>query len=97
MISHDTIILPGRHYTRISGCRQPHDPSSVPWGCAMIPGGPLMDGIGKHSRTYRRALVDTLRRGGQLKSDRVAAAMLAVPRELFVPGVPLADVYRPSD
>ncbi len=56
-----------------------------------------MDGIGNDSRAARRALVDTLRRDGQLRSARVAAAMLAVPRELFVPGVPLEEVYRPSD
>jgi len=32
-----------------------------------------------------------------LRSARVAAAMEAVPREVFVPGVPLEEVYRPSD
>jgi protein-L-isoaspartate(D-aspartate) O-methyltransferase len=49
------------------------------------------------SRVVRRALIDKLLRNGQLRSARVAAAMQAVPRELFVPGVPLDDVYRPSD
>jgi protein-L-isoaspartate(D-aspartate) O-methyltransferase len=49
------------------------------------------------SRDYRQALVQTLRREGNLSSPRVAAALLAVPREVFVPGVPLEDVYRPSE
>ena len=49
------------------------------------------------SRAFRRALVGTLRAAGLLRSARVAAAMEAVPREVFVPGVPLAEVYRPSD
>src|SRR4030088_2913895 len=60
-------------------------------------GGPHMDGIGNDSRVLRRALVETLRGDGHLRSARVAAAIEAVPRELFVPGVPLDDVYRPSD
>ena len=56
-----------------------------------------MDGIGNDSRAYRRALVHTLRGDGHLRSARVAAAIEAVPRELFVPGVPLDEVYRPRD
>jgi protein-L-isoaspartate(D-aspartate) O-methyltransferase len=56
-----------------------------------------MDGIGNDSRGYRRALVDTLRRDGHISSARVARAIAAVPRELFVPGVPLEEVYRPRD
>ncbi len=51
----------------------------------------------KDSLAYRRALVDTLRRDSHLRSPRVESALLAVPRELFVPGVPLDEVYRPSD
>src|SRR5512132_2334821 len=42
----------------------------------------------------RRALVDKLLADGQIRSPRVAAAFAAVPRELFVPGVPLEEVYR---
>jgi protein-L-isoaspartate(D-aspartate) O-methyltransferase len=42
-------------------------------------------------------LVETLRRDGHLHSARVAAALLAVPRETFVPNVSLEEVYRPSD
>jgi protein-L-isoaspartate(D-aspartate) O-methyltransferase len=49
------------------------------------------------SRLYRRALVETLRRDGHLGAPRVAAALLAVPRETFLPGVALDEVYRPSD
>src|SRR5205823_10594379 len=56
-----------------------------------------MDGIGNDSRVLRRALVDTLRGDGHLRSARVAEAFEAVPRELFVPGVPLDEVYRPRE
>jgi protein-L-isoaspartate(D-aspartate) O-methyltransferase len=42
----------------------------------------------------RGALVARLRRHGRLRDDRVATAFVAVPRERFLPGVPLADVYR---
>jgi len=56
-----------------------------------------MDGTSNDSRAYRRALVDTLRGDGHVRSARVAEAIEAVPRELFVPGVPLDEVYRPRD
>jgi protein-L-isoaspartate(D-aspartate) O-methyltransferase len=56
-----------------------------------------MDGNGNDSRVLRRALVDTLRGDGHLRSARVAEAFEAVPRELFVPGVPLDEVYRPRE
>jgi protein-L-isoaspartate(D-aspartate) O-methyltransferase len=57
-----------------------------------------MDGIDPlDSHAFRRALVETLRGDGHLRSARVAAAIEAVPRELFVPGVPLDDVYRPRE
>src|SRR5215510_13813942 len=49
------------------------------------------------SRARRRALVEKLVRDGQIRSRRVAAAFSAVPRELFVPGVPLDDVYRSNE
>ena len=49
------------------------------------------------SLRHRRALVETLRRDDHLHSPRVEAALLAVPREIFVPGVPLQEVYRPGD
>jgi len=48
-----------------------------------------MDGTHDESRLQRRALVETLERDGHLRSPRVAEALLAVPRELFLPGVPL--------
>jgi protein-L-isoaspartate(D-aspartate) O-methyltransferase len=56
-----------------------------------------MDGIGNDSRAYRRALVQTLHGDGHLRSARVAQAIEGVPRELFVPGVPLDEVYRPRE
>jgi protein-L-isoaspartate(D-aspartate) O-methyltransferase len=56
-----------------------------------------MDGTHDDSRAYRRALVQTLKRDGHLHSARVAEAFLAVPRELFVPGVAVPDVYCPSE
>src|SRR5919201_1127668 len=56
-----------------------------------------MDGDESESRLQRRALVEVLQRDGHLRSSRVSEALLAVPRELFVPGVPLADVYCPSE
>src|SRR5260370_39243486 len=56
-----------------------------------------MDGTSNDSRAYRRALVDTLRGDGHVRSARVAEAIEAVPRELFVPGVPLDEGYRPGD
>ena len=42
----------------------------------------------------REALVQTLQRSGAIRSDAVAAAFRAVPRERFLPGVPAADAYR---
>lgn len=49
------------------------------------------------SRAHRRELVQTLQRQGTLHSARVAAAFLSVPREIFVPGLPLEDVYQPAE
>ena len=56
-----------------------------------------MDGTHDESRLQRRALVETLERDGHLRSPRVAEALLTVPRELFLPGVPLDDVYCSSE
>ena len=56
-----------------------------------------MDGTHDESRLQRRALVETLKRDGHLRSPRVAEALLTVPRELFLPGVPLDDVYCSSE
>ena len=41
-----------------------------------------------------RALIDALVRRGSITDGRVEAAFRAVPRHLFLPDVPLADVYR---
>jgi protein-L-isoaspartate(D-aspartate) O-methyltransferase len=49
------------------------------------------------TRARRRKLVEKLVEDGQIRSARVAAAFEAVPRELFVPGVPLDEVYRSSE
>lgn len=49
------------------------------------------------SLAHRRALLQILRAAGHLRSPRVAAALEAVPRELFVPGLDLRDVYRSGD
>jgi protein-L-isoaspartate(D-aspartate) O-methyltransferase len=49
------------------------------------------------SLAQRRALVELLHAAGHLHSPRVAAALAAVPRELFVPGLELQEVYRPGE
>ena len=49
------------------------------------------------SRATRKALVQLLRAEGHLRSPRIAAAVEAVPREVFVPGVDLAEVYRSTE
>lgn len=46
------------------------------------------------STALRDALVQTLTRTGAIRSPIVAAAFGAVPRERFLPGVPVADAYR---
>jgi protein-L-isoaspartate(D-aspartate) O-methyltransferase len=56
-----------------------------------------MPGDQRDSSSYRRELVNTLTREGHLHSPEVAAALLAVPREAFLPGLNLDEVYRPSD
>jgi len=43
--------------------------------------------------TLQHALIDKLTRAGHMRSPRVEAAFRAVPRHLFVPDVPLAQVY----
>jgi protein-L-isoaspartate(D-aspartate) O-methyltransferase len=61
------------------------------------PAETTMHGPDSASYKARRGLVEKLRADGHLRSPRVAAAIEAVPRELFVPGLPLDEVYRPSD
>lgn len=43
--------------------------------------------------TLREALVSQLRRNGALRTERVAAAIRAVPRHRFVPGMPMSQAY----
>ena len=45
------------------------------------------------AKRLRNALVDRLRVQGTVRSERVEAALRAVPRHLFVPGVPLEEAY----
>ena len=44
--------------------------------------------------SLRRRLVDELGRSGAISSDAVRDAFLRVPREHFLPGVPIETVYR---
>ncbi len=44
----------------------------------------------------RKAMLAELRELGAIRSDRVAAAVGAVPRHLFAPGEPLETVYAPT-
>lgn len=46
------------------------------------------------SAALNGALVDTLKRAGAIRSAAVEAAFRAVPRHLFLPGVPPERVYR---
>ena len=48
----------------------------------------------KDASALNAALVEELKRRGWIRTPRVEAAFRAVPRHLFVPGVPLDDVYR---
>jgi protein-L-isoaspartate(D-aspartate) O-methyltransferase len=43
---------------------------------------------------HQQVLVDELKNAGQLHDPRVEAAFRAVPRQLFLPGVPPEEVYR---
>lgn len=45
------------------------------------------------SARLRNALVDRLREDGTVRSDRVEAALRAVPRHVFVPDTPLEQAY----
>ncbi|HET9016142.1 MAG TPA: methyltransferase domain-containing protein [Thermomicrobiaceae bacterium] len=46
------------------------------------------------SAVLREQLIETLRQRGALHDEAVAAAFRAVPRERFLPGLPLEQVYR---
>jgi protein-L-isoaspartate(D-aspartate) O-methyltransferase len=46
-----------------------------------------------HADTLREAMINKLREMGTIRTDRVADAFRAVPRQLFAPGAPLEDVF----
>ncbi|HET7035193.1 MAG TPA: methyltransferase domain-containing protein [Thermomicrobiaceae bacterium] len=46
------------------------------------------------SRQRRQLLIEQLRASGALRDEAVASAFRAVPRELFLPGLPLDQVYQ---
>jgi protein-L-isoaspartate(D-aspartate) O-methyltransferase len=48
----------------------------------------------EHAAGLQQALMDSLERTGVLQDARVEAALRAVPRHVFLPGVPLEEVYR---
>ncbi len=48
----------------------------------------------RYLTTLREALIEALQRKGALTDARIAAAFAAVPRHLFLPGVPPERVYR---
>lgn len=54
----------------------------------------LADIDAEKARAHHRRLVDRLKARGHLADPRLEAAFRAVPRHLFLPGVPLAEVYR---
>ncbi|MDR3083274.1 MAG: methyltransferase domain-containing protein, partial [Streptomyces sp.] len=60
----------------------------------------LADFVGRSlpdgDEALRTAMVEALRSGGALRTDRVAAALLAVPRHVFAPEVPVAEAYEPE-
>ena len=46
------------------------------------------------SRQRRQQLIEQLRASGALRDEAVAGAFRAVPREIFLPGLPLDQVYQ---
>jgi protein-L-isoaspartate(D-aspartate) O-methyltransferase len=51
-------------------------------------------GTGSDVAALHQALVEKLKRDGNIKSAQVEAAFRAVPRHVFLPGAPLDQVYR---
>ncbi len=49
--------------------------------------------IDREAVTLNQALVDDLKKRGLIKTERVEAAFREVPRHVFLPGVPLEEVY----
>jgi protein-L-isoaspartate(D-aspartate) O-methyltransferase len=50
--------------------------------------------MGDEGAIPRRALMHAVRERGAAKDDAVARALLTVPRHVFLPGIPLEEVYR---
>jgi protein-L-isoaspartate(D-aspartate) O-methyltransferase len=48
----------------------------------------------REANALHQTLVDQLKSNGYIQSSRVEAAFRAVPRHLFLPGMPLEEVYR---
>jgi protein-L-isoaspartate(D-aspartate) O-methyltransferase len=48
----------------------------------------------READALHQTLVDQLKSNGYIQSSRVEAAFRAVPRHLFLPGMPLEEVYR---
>jgi len=48
----------------------------------------------KHISELHQALIDQLKSNGHITTSSVEAAFRAVPRHLFLPGMPLDEVYR---
>ncbi|MEV4670893.1 methyltransferase, FxLD system [Actinomadura sp. NPDC049382] len=78
-----------------------HDGASTPGADGGDPSVPEVDtqtrrtpDLSEETATrLRNALVDKLRDEGTVRSERVEAALRAVPRHAFVPGVPLEQAY----
>ncbi|MEU5162352.1 methyltransferase, FxLD system [Streptomyces sp. NPDC020875] len=51
-------------------------------------------GIGSTAAELHAGLVEELRKSGRITTPEVADAFAAVPRHLFVPGIPLKEAYR---
>ena len=48
----------------------------------------------EHASRIHKTLIDELAAAGTVRSPTVEAALRAVPRHLFLPDVPLEEVYR---
>jgi protein-L-isoaspartate(D-aspartate) O-methyltransferase len=88
--------------TRIAHTRPVDEAPALSAGAAIVPAvttNTSHDGIDIEAMAerLRRNMVDELRAQSWIRSERVAAAMLAVPRHRFAPGVPPETVYGAED